>query len=165
MIVTMGTILAGRESAMTTILDGLEQLDLDIVAMVGHDLDPALLGPRGAATRVVRFMPLTGLLESASLLVFHGGSGTMLAALAAGVPMVMLPVAADQPENAERCVAAGAAIALASDARGADEVRTAAAAVLADQAFAAAAGGLRDEIALMPPPTDLVPFLGSLGRP
>lgn len=163
-IVTMGTILAGRESAMATILDGLEPLDLDIVAMVGHDLDPALLGPRRATTRVVRFMPLTGLLESASLLVFHGGSGTMLAALAAGVPMVMLPVAADQPENAERCVAAGTAIALAADARGADEVRTAAAAVIADHAFAAAAGSLREEIALMPPPADLVPFLGSLGR-
>ena len=78
---------------------------------------------------------------------------------------MMLPVAADQPENAERCIAAGAAIALAPDARGADEVRTAAAAVLADHAFAAAAGSLRDEIALMPPPADLVPFLGSLGRP
>jgi UDP:flavonoid glycosyltransferase YjiC (YdhE family) len=163
-MVTMGTILAGRESAMAAILDGLEQLDVDVVAMVGHDLDPALLGPRRATTRVVRFMPLAELLESASLLVFHGGSGTMLAALAAGVPMVMLPVAADQPENAERCVAAGAATALASDARGAGEVRTAAAAVLANPSFAAAAGSLRDEIALMPSPKDLLPYLEWLGR-
>ena len=122
-VVTMGTILAGRDAAMAAILDGLEQLDLDIVAMVGHGLDPALLGPRRATTRVVHYVPVSGLLESASLLVFHAGSGTMLAALAAGVPMVMLPVAADQPENAERCVAAGAAVALPPDARGADEVR------------------------------------------
>ena len=88
----------------------------------------------------------------------------MLAALAAGVPMVMLPVAADQPENAERCVAAGAAVALPPDARGADDVRAAAAAVLADPSLATAAAGLRDEIAAMPPPADLVPFLESLGR-
>jgi UDP:flavonoid glycosyltransferase YjiC (YdhE family) len=161
----MGTILAGRHDAMRAILDGLERLDLDIVAMVGHDLDPALLGPRRATTRVVRYLPVTGLLESASLLVFHAGSGTTLAALAAGVPMVMLPVAADQPENAERCVAAGAAVALPPDARGADEVRAAAAAVIADRAYATAAGRLRDEIARMPPPADVVPFLESLGRP
>jgi UDP:flavonoid glycosyltransferase YjiC (YdhE family) len=160
---TMGTILTGRHDAMGAILDGLEPLDLDIVAMVGHDLDPALLGPRRSTTRVVRYLPVTGLLESASLLVFHAGSGTTLAALAAGVPMVMLPVAADQPENAERCVAAGAAVALPPDARGTDEVRAAAAAVLADPAYAMAAGRLRDEIALMPPPADLVPFLESLG--
>ncbi len=164
-VVTMGTILAGRLDALGAILDGLEQLDLDIVAMVGHDLDPALLGPRRATTRVVRYLPVSALLESASLLVFHAGSGTTLAALAAGVPMVMLPVAADQPENAERCVAAGAAVALPPDARGADAVRAAAAAVLADPAYATAAGRLRDEIALMPPPADLVPFLASLGRP
>ena len=88
----------------------------------------------------------------------------MLAALAAGVPMVMLPVAADQPENAERCVAAGAAVALPPDARDADDVRAAAAVVLADPSLATAAAGLRDEIAAMPAPADLVPFLESLAR-
>jgi UDP:flavonoid glycosyltransferase YjiC (YdhE family) len=150
---------------MRAILDGLEQLDLDIVALVGHGLDPALLGARRATTRVVDYEPVAGLLASASLLVFHAGSGTTLAALAAGVPMVMLPVAADQPENAERCVSAGAALALPPDARGADEVRAAASAVLENPAYAAAAGGLRDQIALMPPPADLVPFLEALGRP
>jgi UDP:flavonoid glycosyltransferase YjiC (YdhE family) len=164
-VVTMGTILAGRHEAMAAILDGLEPLDVDIVAMVGHDLDPALLGPRRASTRVVRYVPVRELLESASLLVFHAGSGTMLAALAAGVPMVMLPVAADQPENADRCIAAGAAVALPPDVRGADEVRAAAAVVLTDPAYAIAAGRLRDEISRMPPPAGLIPFLESLGRP
>jgi UDP:flavonoid glycosyltransferase YjiC (YdhE family) len=163
-VVTMGTILAGRHEAMAAILDGLEPLDVDIVALVGHDLDPARLGRRRGSTRVVRYAPVTGLLASASLLVFHAGSGTMLAALAAGVPMVMLPVAADQPENAERCVAAGAAVALPPDARGAHDVRAAAAAVLAETSLATAARGLRDEIAAMPAPADLVPFLESLGR-
>ena len=163
-VVTMGTILVGRDAVMGAILDGLEPLDLDIVALVGHGLDPARLGRRRVTTRVVGYLPVTGLLESASLLVFHAGSGTMLAALAAGVPMVMLPVAADQPENAERCMAAGAGLVLPPDARDADVVRAAAAAVLVDSAYATAAGRLRGEIALMPPPADLVPFLESLGR-
>jgi UDP:flavonoid glycosyltransferase YjiC (YdhE family) len=163
-VVTMGTILAGRHESMAAILDGLEVLDLEIVALVGYDLDPALLGPRRTTTRVVRYAPVSGLLESASLLVFHAGSGTMLAGLAAGVPMVMLPVAADQPENAERCVAAGAGVALPPDARGAVEVRAAASVVLGEPGYRDAAGALRDEIARMPAPAAVVPFLESLGR-
>ena len=54
---------------------------------------------------------------------------------------------------------AGAAVALPPDARGADEVLAASSAILTDPAFATAAARLRDEIARMPPPSDLVPFL------
>ncbi len=162
-VVTMGTILPGRAASMAAILDGLEQLPVEVVAAVGPDLDPADLGPRPPSTRVVRYVPISALLDGASLLVFHAGSGTMLAGLAAGVPLVVLPVAADQPENAERCVAAGVAVELATDARGADDVHAAAALVLADPSYAAAAVRLRDEIAAMPAPAELVPFLESLG--
>ena len=45
-----------------------------------------------------------------------------------------------------------------------DDVRAAATAVLADPSLATAAAGLRDEIAAMPAPADLVPFLESLAR-
>jgi UDP:flavonoid glycosyltransferase YjiC (YdhE family) len=162
-VVTMGTILPGRAASMAAILDGLEQLPVEVVAAVGPDLDPANLGPRPPSTRVVRYVPISALLDGASLLVFHAGSGTMLAGLAAGVPLVVLPVAADQPENAERCVAAGVAVELAIDARGADDVHAAAARVLADPSYAAAAERLRDEIAAMPAPAELVPFLEELG--
>jgi len=39
----------------------------------------------------------------------HGGSGTVMAALTHGLPMVIVPIMADQPENAERCAALGVA--------------------------------------------------------
>ncbi len=161
-VVTMGTVLAGRHGAMAAILDGLEQLDADIVALTGHDLDPAELGPRRATTRVVRYIPVSALLREASLLVFHAGSGTMLAGLAAGVPLVLLPVNADQPDNAERCVAAGVARALGPEARSAADVRDAAAAVLGDAAYGAAAVRLRGEIAAMPEPREVLPVLEAL---
>ena len=35
----------------------------------------------------------------------HGGFGTMAATLAHGVPLVMLPISADQPMNAQRAAA------------------------------------------------------------
>ena len=53
-----------RRGHDAAVLDGLEPLELDIVATVGHGLDPALLGPRRASTRVVRYVPMTRLLET-----------------------------------------------------------------------------------------------------
>jgi UDP:flavonoid glycosyltransferase YjiC (YdhE family) len=151
-VVTMGTVVPGRTATLAAILDGLEELGVAIVATVGHDLDPASLGARPATTRIARYVPMSAILETASLLVFHGGSGTMLASLAAGVPMVALPVAADQPENADRCVAAGVALALDPDTRDAAGVREAAARVLGDPSFRTAALALRAQIRDMPGP-------------
>ena len=161
-VVTMGTMVPGRTDVMTAILDGLEALDVDIVATVGLDRDPALLGSRRPTTRVARYVPMTPLLAGASLLVFHGGSGTMLAGLAAGVPLLMLPVAADQPENADRCRDAGVARVLEPDGRGPDEVREAASDVLGDPAYAAAAGRVQGEIGAMPDPVAVLPRLEAL---
>jgi UDP:flavonoid glycosyltransferase YjiC (YdhE family) len=163
-VVTMGTLLPGRADAMAAILDGLEALDVDIVATVGNDLDPAVLGPRPPSTRVARYVPMHALLEGASLMVFHGGSGTMLAGLAAGVPLIVLPVNADQPANAERCRAAGVARVVPGPAVSSEAVRAAAVDVLEDPAYPAAARRLQDEIAAMPEPSAVVPVLEALGR-
>jgi MGT family glycosyltransferase len=161
-LVTMGTMVPGRYEIMRETLEGLEALDVSIVATLGHDLDPDTLGDRPATTRVARYAPMAPLLETASLLVFHAGSGTMLAGLAAGVPLVVLPVNADQPVNAERCVAAGVARSLDLGARGPAEVRAAARAILEDERYGAAARRLQAEIAAMPAPAELLPALEAL---
>lgn len=161
-VVTMGTLMPGRVEVMTTILDGLEPLGVDVVATVGHDLDPDALGRRRSTTHVARYIPMSQLVQDASLLVSHGGSGTMLASLTAGVPMVLLPIAADQPENAERCAEAGVARVLPLDDRGPARVCEAAADVLSDPAFRTSATVVRDQIAAMPEPAAVVPWLESL---
>jgi len=62
-----------------------------------------------------RFLPLGALMEHCSLVLFHGGSGTLGHALAHGLPMVILPLGADQPENAVRCSELGASRTLGQD--------------------------------------------------
>ena len=160
--VTLGTMLPGRTDALVGILDGLGVLDIEVVATVGQELDPAALGDRGPSVHVERWLPMSRLLATADALVFHAGSGTMLAALAAGVPLVLLPVAADQPENADRCAATGAGIPLPPDARGSDEVARATRAVLEDPRYRAAAARVAAEIASMPEPAELLPRLEAL---
>jgi UDP:flavonoid glycosyltransferase YjiC (YdhE family) len=88
----------------------------------------------------------------------------MLAALAAGVPLVVMPVAADQPDNADRCVAAGVGVALGPRDRDPVSVRRAVDLVLGTPSYRAAARRLRDEINAMPDPASVVPFLESLAR-
>ena len=61
------------------------------------------------------YVPMSTLLPEADVVAHHGGSGTMLAALAAGTPMIIVPLAADQPDNGDRCEAAGVARVLSPD--------------------------------------------------
>src|SRR6185312_17370469 len=98
----------------------------------------------------------------ASAAVTHGGSGSVVGALAHGVPLVVLPLGADQPDNAERVRALGAGVVLdaatASPARIAEAVR----AVLEEPAYRAAAERLRDEAAALPGPVEALAWLEEL---
>jgi UDP:flavonoid glycosyltransferase YjiC (YdhE family) len=161
-VVTLGTMLPGRADVVGGILDGLATLDVGIVATVGPELEPAELGDRGPDVRVERWVPMSRVLATADALVFHAGSGTMLAALAAGVPLVLLPLAADQPENADRCVDAGVGVALPPDAREPADVARATRTVLGDPAYREAARRVAGEIARMPDPASLLPRLEAL---
>ena len=86
----------------------------------------------------------------------------MLAALSAGVPLIVMPVAADQPENADRCVAAGVGVTLGTAERDPASVRRAVELVLGTPGYAVAAGRVRDEIRAMPPPAAVLPELERL---
>src|SRR5436305_6257835 len=58
---------------------------------------PARLPP---SVRHVPFAPFRRLLPLCRAVVHHGGVGTTAAALAAGTPQLVLPLAWDQPDNA-----------------------------------------------------------------
>jgi calicheamicin 3'-O-methyl-rhamnosyltransferase len=100
---------------------------------------------------VERYIPQALVLPRCDALVAHAGAGTMLGALAAGVPQLLLPHGAEQHLNAEACRRAGAALVVAPEELTAGVVRAGLERVLEEPAFAAAAARLRDEIAAMPP--------------
>jgi len=57
-------------------------------------------------------------LAEADVVVCHGGSGTTFGALAAGVPLVIAPMFADQFANGAKVAASGAGVTLGSGAAG-----------------------------------------------
>ncbi len=158
--VTLGTVNADRLDLFRAILDGLADLDVEVVVALGRD--PATLGAVPANARVEAYVPMSELLPRSAFVVHHAGSGTMLAALAAGRPMVLVPIAADQPDTAIACVAAGVAIRLDSTALAADDVRTAAVRLLDEPAFAQRALLVAAEIAAMPDATAAVTAIEDL---
>lgn len=157
---TLGTVFNTESGDLFgRLLEGFRRLPVDLVVTVGAGIDPAELGPQPPNVRVERYVPQARILPRCSAVVSHGGSGSVLGALAHGLPMVLVPMGADQPANADRCEQLGAGVVLdATDATPA-VARDALAAVLAGASFRAAAAGLREEIAAMPPPDEVVPRL------
>ena len=130
-------------------IDALVGLPLRLVVTVGDAADPAELGPLPANVRVERWIPQAEILARAAAMVGHGGFGTTMGALLAGVPQVVAPLFADQPYNAARIEALGAGI--QADARRPESIRAAVRSVLAGGAYRAAASAVAREAFALPP--------------
>ena len=160
---TLGTIFNLESGDLfERVLAGLRELPATVVVTTGREVDPAALGPQPPNVRVESYVPQASLLPRCNLVVSHGGSGSVIGALAHGVPMVLLPMGADQPFNAARCEALGVAAVLDAVQATPPDVRDAAARVLRERSYRDAAARLRDEIAAMPPPASAVPLLERL---
>jgi UDP:flavonoid glycosyltransferase YjiC (YdhE family) len=100
-----------QERVLDRTIDGLARLDARVLVTTGPAVDPASL--RAARnTTVVRSAPHGKLFPDAAIAVTHAGMGTVTRALAAGVPLVCLPMGRDQLDVAARVVHAGAGVRL-----------------------------------------------------
>jgi len=148
---TFGTVLGASDRARATFraaLDAVADMPVRALMTTGPSMDVGALGEVPANLRLEAWIPQDLVLARASAMVCHGGSGTSIGGLAAGVPMVVTPVGADQPENARRIAAVGAGIAVTD--RDPAEIRTAIERALTDPAIRDAAGRLAAEIAATP---------------
>ena len=83
------------------VLDAVAGLPVRALLTAGPALDASRLRIPANA-RTVAFVPHRTVLPHASLMVTHAGWQTVNAALADGVPLVCIPDARDQPDNAAR---------------------------------------------------------------
>ena len=150
--VTLGTVF-NRPDLLERLLAALDDVPAALVT-TGRDVDPAALGPTPAHVRVERFVPQADVLPACAAVVAHGGSGSTLAALAHGLPLVLVPQGADQFENAARVEGVGAGLVVMPEDLTADAVGAALRRVLDEPSFAAAARRIAGEIASMPGPAE-----------
>lgn len=105
---------------VTTALEALAQEDLNVVATVPAHL-PATTVPANA--RLEPFVSHAPLLARAACAVTHGGAGATQKALAAGVPVCVVPFGRDQLEVARRVEVAGAGTRLPAQRLNPDRLR------------------------------------------
>jgi UDP:flavonoid glycosyltransferase YjiC (YdhE family) len=158
--VTLGTIFNKASGDLfERILSGLADLDVDVVATVGRGIDPADLGPQPPHVRVAQFLPQGEVLAGVDMVVSHGGSGSLMATLAHGLPSLLLPLGADQPHNAVRAVELGVATALDASTLRPEHVSARARAVLTDVAMRARCVAVAEEVRALPGPRAAVAAL------
>jgi UDP:flavonoid glycosyltransferase YjiC (YdhE family) len=157
--VTLGTVAFGAVEVLRRAVVETAAHAVDVLVAVGPAGDPTLLGELPPNVRLERFVPQADVLRHVDLVVHHGGAGTMLGALAAGLPQLILPQGADQPFNATAIERAGAGRALANDAQTPGAIETAVAALLTDGPERLAAKRIAAEIAAMPSPASVAELL------
>lgn len=150
---TLGTAF-GTPELLRTAIAGLATLDAQVVVAAGR-VPPEQLGEIPDHVTVHRWVAQAELLPFVDVVVHHGGSGTTLGALAAGVPQVMVPQGADQFANADALTAAGVGVRILPGEVSAEAIAEQAHRLLprhrdAEQRDAARA--VAEEIAAMPSP-------------
>ena len=123
----------------------LGQLPVRGVLTTGRAVDPEEI-PAPSNVDVVQAAPHRQILAEASVVVTHAGHGTVLKTLAAGVPLVCMPMGRDQKDNTVRVLRLGAGVRIRQSATP-DQIAAAISDVLNDPRYASAARGFAQVLA------------------
>jgi UDP:flavonoid glycosyltransferase YjiC (YdhE family) len=179
--VTLGTVFNRVPGLLATMAEGAAEHDVEVRVTTGRNADPDALGALPSNVHVERYVPQTLVLPQCRAVVCHGGFNTVFGALRCGVPLVVVPVSADQPLNAALCEQAGVGVACTTDQPPealfpiadpakitAGVIAAALGRVLQNPDFVSAADSLAEEIEAQPPVThavDLIERLVTTGEP
>jgi UDP-N-acetylglucosamine transferase subunit ALG13 len=169
--VTFGSVTANVPTAVPIYdiaMEAVADLPARVLLTTGATDGSPLSAAPASHVHVARWVPQVDVLAHARAVVCHGGSGTTLGALAAGVPLVVTPLFADQPQNGRRIAAVGAGINVEPGETGAIRsaidpaaLHDAIARVLADETFTRTARAIAAEIGALPPADAALSVLGA----
>ncbi|MEU9035216.1 activator-dependent family glycosyltransferase [Streptomyces sp. NPDC048352] len=143
------------------VLDSLADLDIELVATLS-EAERAGLRHVPENARLVSFVPLHALAPTCSAVIHHAGTGTVATMAGHAVPHLSVPYHFDEPLLARKIVEQGSGLELAHDRATGAAVRENVLRLLEEPRFAARAVDLREEMAALPAPNELVPLLEEL---
>lgn len=138
------TSFQNHAAVLQRVIDASASLPVRLLVTLGGSIEHSELAP-APNTVVVRSAPHLEILKEASLVVTHGGHGTVMAALLHRLPMLIIPHGRDQADNAVRVTERGAGLTLSRTAP-METIRAALARLLNDPALRLAAGALGDAV-------------------
>ena len=146
-------------------LDALADLPVRVLMTTGRGLGPADLEAIPPNSHVEQWWPQEAVMGGAAAVIGHGGFGTTMAAVAAGVPQVLIPLfSSDQVSNAERVASVNAGIQLPGGLAAVSDLPAALDQVLDDPAITERARALATEIAQLPDISECRPILEQLAE-
>jgi MGT family glycosyltransferase len=162
--VSFGTVLGHMSFAgevYRAVLDAVAGLDVRVLLTTGPAFEPSRLPDVPANVHVEAWVDQADVLGEATLVVCHGGSGTVFGTLAAGVPLVVVPVFSDQFANASSVARTGAGVQVSVGQHSVDHrrpvgrqdaprIREAVETVLGDGSYRDAAGAVAAGMATAP---------------
>jgi MGT family glycosyltransferase len=133
-VVSFSTVYQRQEVALRQVVDALADLGVRALLLAGEGLDVTV----PAHMRSRQWAPHAAVMPSAALCVTHGGCGTVMSALANGVPLLVMPHVIEQALNGHRVSELGAGKLVPAEAPAA-EIRAAVLEVLGEPSFREAA--------------------------
>jgi UDP:flavonoid glycosyltransferase YjiC (YdhE family) len=143
------------------LVEALADLDVEVLFTVTGP-DHERIGALPPRMRAMRDVPLHLLLPTSDLVIHHGGGGSTMTALAAGVPQLALPPGGDQELIGARVTAAGVALVEHDAIATASSIRSAVVELLGAPGYRTNAARLRREMLDRPSPAALVAELAAL---
>jgi UDP:flavonoid glycosyltransferase YjiC (YdhE family) len=145
-LLSLSTTYMNQEDLLQRFVDALGMVDCDAIVTTGPALRsrPPVRVPAGV--HVVETAPHGAVLPHVDLVITHGGHGTVLRSLAAGVPVLVAPIGRDQPDNAARATHHGVGVTVSKRAS-APKLARAISGALADDAMRARAAAFATRLA------------------
>lgn len=144
-LVSLSTTFQHQEDALRRIGAALATLPLAATITLGPEIDASIVEPSPNLS-VQTYVPHGALLPHCDLVITHAGMGTVMAALAHGVPLLCMPMGREQSDNAARVTACGAGIVLRAEADSA-EIRDAVTQILSSDDYQRGATRMAEIIA------------------
>ena len=144
---SLGTLQGSRRALFQTMAAACAAVGARAVIGHGGGLTAAEEAALPGDPLVRAFWPQQAVLRHCAAAVLHGGFNTVLDALAAGMPIVALPIAFEQPGTAARIAYAGAGRVLSPRGLTASVLALALRGVMTEPSYRAAARRIGDEMA------------------
>jgi MGT family glycosyltransferase len=162
--VSQGSTFTRELSILRLALAALADEPIQLVVSTGRHCRPDELGPLPQNAIVARQVPHRVLFPKLDLAITHGGFSSVHCALLHGVPLIVLPFAADQPENGQRVAQAGAGLLIDVEKCTPEMLRQAVYRVLRDPAFRQNARRVQASFAQHDGPRETAELLERLGQ-
>ncbi|KQL50527.1 glycosyl transferase family 1 [Heyndrickxia shackletonii] len=142
--ISLGTVMNQAIDFYKLCLDAFGSTDHTVVMSIGEKTQFTELGDIPENFIVKNYVPQTEVLKYSKLFITHGGMNSTHEGLYYGVPLIVIPLSADQPIIAGQVASIGAGIALQMNSLSANQLREAADYVLNQPSFHEAVTNIRE---------------------